>query len=94
MRNVLFAYTRGLATLRCVFVATSFTSERLGIRFDMTGDELAVFHPDGRRFMPFEDQMEELDRADHMADLMRKHLAGGATPEEVAELQRLLNPAG
>ena len=95
-KNELIAYTRGLATLRFERVRKSHTSKRLGVRFDMTGPELAVYHPDGRRFLAFGELAEERDRAerraDRLADLMRKQLAGRATPEEVAELQRLLNP--
>lgn len=92
----LIAYTRGRATLRYQRVRKSHTSKRLGVRFDMTGPELDVLHPDGRRFLPFEQLAEERDHAqrhaDRLADLMRKQLAGRATPEEAAELQRLLNP--
>ena len=33
----------------------SVVSPRLGIRFDLSGDEMAVFYPDGQPFLSFED---------------------------------------
>ncbi len=40
-------------------------SPRLGVRFDMTGDELAMFGPDGERFLsPLERQRLERERAE------------------------------
>jgi Uma2 family endonuclease len=44
--------------------ANGFISPRLGIRFDLSGPELAVFYPDGRRFLTF----EELDAERALAE--------------------------
>jgi Uma2 family endonuclease len=86
-----------------------FTSPRLGIRFDLSGEELAVIGPDDKRFLTFEElktlQEQETARADREAArataaqelierikvLSRKRRAGTATPEELAELDRLTN---
>jgi Uma2 family endonuclease len=107
-RNRLFAYRRGQAALApCRFRGT-YTSPRLGIRFDLTGPEMKIFYPDGRPFLTFEEleearvraelRVEEIQRrADRQAELMRRVLAQKATPEELQELQQLLAehpPAG
>ena len=36
-----------------------FVSPRLGIRFDLSGPEMVVFTPSGRRFLTFEELEEE-----------------------------------
>lgn len=85
-RNTLDAYVRGQATLVRRRVRDTFTSPRLGIRFDLTGPEMAVFRPDGRRFLSPEQGEAERRR---MSELVGKLLAGGASPEEIEELKRL-----
>jgi hypothetical protein len=50
-RNRLFAYCRGQMALRSIPFKGQYTSPRLGICFDLTGPEMVVFHPDGRRFL-------------------------------------------
>ena len=45
---------QGSALVRQYFVA-GYTCPRLGIRFDLSGDEMQVFYPDGRRFLTFEE---------------------------------------
>jgi Uma2 family endonuclease len=102
--NRLVVYIRGQATLRLVPFKGQFASPRLGIRFDLTGPEMVVFHPDGRRFLSFEELEDERrkaeqradmaeQRADRMAALMRKVMQQQATPEETLELQQLLRPS-
>ena len=97
--NTLAAYIRGQATLVRHRFEDGFTSPRLGIRFDLSGDEMVVWRPDGRRF-PTPEESDELlvstqkarlaaeTRLARMSALVGKLLAGTATPEEVAELQR------
>jgi Uma2 family endonuclease len=79
-------------------------SPQLGIRFDLTGSELVVRYPDGRPFLTFEEleaeRLREQQRADNaeqraarMAELATKALRQEATPEEMLELQRLLQTA-
>jgi hypothetical protein len=51
----LMVYLRGAAALRRQWKVEGFVSPRLGIRFDTSGTELAVFAPDGRRFLTFEE---------------------------------------
>ena len=60
--NRLFVYRRQGELLRRVRQTTGFVSPRLGIRFDTSGPELAVFRPDGQRFLTFEELETEWDK--------------------------------
>jgi hypothetical protein len=60
-RDHLSVYLRKGTVFRRVWLQTEFTSPLLGIRFDLTGDEMQVFYPDGRRFLTFAEL--EADRA-------------------------------
>jgi hypothetical protein len=122
---------RGSALVR-VRPMHNFVSLRLGIRFDLSGPEMVVYRPDGRRFLTFEELEEEraqtaqraeqaerragqaedrareaqdqareaqdqakqaterAKKAEHLAALSIKVLRQQATPEEAAELERLL----
>ncbi len=42
--------------------ASDWVSPRLGVRFDLSGDELKIFKPNGERFLTFRELMEERDR--------------------------------
>jgi Uma2 family endonuclease len=108
--NELEVYLRGKATLRRIYEVDGFVSPRLGIRFDLSGEELMLRHADGRPFLTFEELeadreslMDERDQAtderdratqrfNRLAELVRKQATQQATPEELAELQRLLKP--
>lgn len=80
--------------------AHNFTSPRLGIRFDLSGPELVVYHSTGERFRTIEELAAECDVAKkrverseqhlaHLAQLTRKLLRGQVTPEDLRELERL-----
>jgi Uma2 family endonuclease len=101
--NHLVVYRRRGATLRRVRKVDSYVSPRLGIRFDLSGPEMVVFHPNGRRFLTLEESEAERaraeqrastaeQRADRLAELTRRALAQQATPDKLQELQRLLAP--
>ena len=77
-----------------------FVSPRLGIRFDLTGEEMRVFFPDGRPFLSFEEleaerlrQEKRAQNAEQLAKrlthLSRKARLGQASPEELKELDLL-----
>jgi Uma2 family endonuclease len=38
------------------------TSPRLGVRFDLSGSELAIYGPDGQRFLTYQELAQERDR--------------------------------
>jgi Uma2 family endonuclease len=53
--NYLQVFVRRGEVLVRVRKPDGFISPRLGIRFDLSGPEMAVFYPDGRRFLTFEE---------------------------------------
>ncbi len=65
--NCLAVYLRGREALRRVHKTDGFVSPRLGIRFDLSGPEMVIYHPNGRRFLSFEEleaeRREAADRA-------------------------------
>jgi Uma2 family endonuclease len=56
--NRLKVFVRQGEVLRRVRPVDGFVSPRLGVRFDLSGTEMVVLRPDGRRFLSF----EELER--------------------------------
>jgi Uma2 family endonuclease len=88
-KNTLFAYVRGVETLVGVRNLATFISPRLGIRFDLSGPEMVVYRPDGRRFLSFEeleaDRERERDRADKAEERAQR---AERRAERLAELTR------
>jgi aryl-alcohol dehydrogenase-like predicted oxidoreductase len=110
--------------LRRIRKVDGLVSPRLDIRFDLSGTEMVVYSPKGRRFLTFEEleaervavetraeqehrraeqehrraeqerhQRAELEqRLARLAELSRKARRQEATPEELAELDRLEQP--
>ncbi len=72
-----------------------YTSQRLGIRFEVGPDSVRVFHPDDRPFLAAEEKearrAELVSHTQRLAELTRRVRHGAATPEELAELDRLLD---
>jgi Uma2 family endonuclease len=77
-----------------------FISPRLGIRFEPGQGDMEVYGPNGQRFLTFEEleaartqaqeQVEQVQkRARRLAELSRKARQQQASPEELAELERL-----
>ncbi len=65
----LLVYVRGRAALRMIAFKDTFTSPRLGIRFDLTGDEMRVSYPDGTPFLTFEELKSLQERQEaHLAE--------------------------
>jgi Uma2 family endonuclease len=60
--NFLEGWLRGNAGLEEIPDMKDWTSPNLGVRFDMTGVELRLFGPDGRRFLTFQELADERDR--------------------------------
>src|SRR5262249_21371763 len=95
-KNELAVYVRGRMALRLVRPSHNFVSPRLEIRFDLSGEEMVVYRPDGRRFFTPEEIEEAQQQADEaarrsrrLAELGRRACGGEATPEELPELERL-----
>jgi Uma2 family endonuclease len=70
--NRLLIYQRTGQVLRRVRCRDSHVSPRLGIRFDLTGPEMVVFHPDGRRFLSFEELESARMEAEQQAEQLQQ----------------------
>jgi hypothetical protein len=101
--NNLRGYLRRGELLIRVRQMNGFVSPRLGIQFDLSGAELVVRYPDGRPFLTFEElevqRVQAVQRAEQAeqraartAALALKFMRQEATPEEVLELQQLVEP--
>jgi Uma2 family endonuclease len=88
--NQLRVYVRGKAALRLLPRATEYTSPRLGVQFDPTGDEMVVYYPDGRRFMTFEEieaRNRRLEAETRQAEAARQQAEAARQQAEAARQQ-------
>ena len=74
--NRLHIFLRRGEVLVRVRKTDGFVSPRLGVRFDLSGPEMVVFYPNGRRFLTFEELDAERIQAEQRA---RGGAAGGET---------------
>ena len=68
-RITLVGWLRAGELLRPIAVMDGWTSPRLGIRFEMGGEELQILGPDGRPFTTFQETAELSERAQVRADV-------------------------
>jgi Uma2 family endonuclease len=66
--NRLKAFVRQGSVLLRVRPVQGYVSPRLGIRFDVSGEELVVYGPDGQRFLTFEELKAARRQAEQRAD--------------------------
>ncbi len=71
-RITLVGWLRAEDRLRPIAVMDGWTSPRLGIRFEMGGEELQILGPDGRPFTTFQETVELSERAQARADVEQK----------------------
>jgi Uma2 family endonuclease len=82
--NTLLAYRLEHDWLRPVRFDKEFVSPLLKVRFDLSGDEMAVFYPDGRRFL----SIEELDAV--RAEAEKRAEAADKRADDAAQRARRL----
>lgn len=92
--HALVVYQRGREALRRIWFESAYVSPRLGIRFDLAGTEMTVFHPSGRRFLSFEELEAEREEegkrrvaAEKRADTAEKRAS--AAEQRAARLAEL-----
>jgi Uma2 family endonuclease len=91
--NTLRGWLRNEYSLDAIESMANWHSPRLGIRFDLSSDELQIFHPDGTRFLSFIELAQEIDQEQQRADqeqqarleAIPRLLQLGLTNEQVAE---------
>jgi Uma2 family endonuclease len=67
----LLGWQREAGRLQALVPMHDRVSRRLGIRFDMSGEELVIHGLDGRRFLTFEDLREQEEQARNLAEQER-----------------------
>jgi len=80
-------WIRGRATLSRVYFQESFTSPRLGIRFDLTGPEMRVFQSNGDPFLTY-DQLKTLQEQERVRAEAQRQRAEQAERLAAEERQR------
>jgi hypothetical protein len=85
--NHLTVYLRRGEILARIRKVEGFVSPRLGIRFDTSGPELAVFYPSGERFLTFEELKAAQEAAEQRA--AQEHQERQAAEQRAARLAEL-----
>jgi len=83
-RVFLTVFLRAGAVLREIEAADGWVSPRLGIRFDLSGPELVLYHPDGRRFATFEELDQQRVAAERKAEDAQRQAADAQRQAEAA----------
>jgi hypothetical protein len=58
----LTGHLRNDGKLKAIAEMNGWVSPRLGVRFDLSGPELQLFGPDGKRFLTYQELVKERDR--------------------------------
>ena len=69
--NELLGWQRKLGRLWTIRQMDGWVSPRLGIRFDLSGEELRIYRPDGQRFLTFEELADRAEQAEQERDAER-----------------------
>jgi hypothetical protein len=85
---ILSGWLRSGASLQPIEVMDRWVSPRLGIRFDLSGDELVILCPDGERFLTFLELGEQREEARRQAQEARRLAKEEQKRREEAERQR------
>jgi Uma2 family endonuclease len=67
-RNDLSGWLRSGDELKEIESMHNWVSPRLGIRFDLSGDELVIYRPDGKRFLTFVELVQQQEEAQRRAE--------------------------
>jgi Uma2 family endonuclease len=86
-KNHLTVYRRQGQVLRRVRKVDGFVSPRLRIRFDLSGEEMVVFGPDGQRFLSFEELQAEHQKLKADQDRMEQQRIAAEQRAEHAQQQ-------
>ncbi|MDY6938917.1 MAG: DUF874 family protein [Cyanobacteriota bacterium] len=90
--NELRVWMRGDTGLVWVELEEEWVSPRLGIRFDLTGDELTVYQPDGERFLSYieleERAKEQYQRAEQESQRAEQERQRAEQERQRAEQER------
>lgn len=85
--NVLEIYERVGDRFALVNKPNGWISPRLGIRFDMGGEELVIHGPDGKRFLTYEELFEEAEAAAAKASEAEERAKQAELDAKIADAQ-------
>lgn len=85
--NVLEIYVREADRFVVVNDPNGWVSPRLGIRFELDEDELAIFGPDEKKFLTFDEICDEAENAKRDAAEAEKRARNAETDARIAEAQ-------
>ncbi|WRH66020.1 MAG: Uma2 family endonuclease [Planktothrix sp. GU0601_MAG3] len=74
-RNQLKGWLRREMGLDVIEEINGWVSPRLGIRFDLSGEELEIYRPDGIPFLSYQEVSEQLEQERQRADNAQQRLA-------------------
>ncbi len=83
--NQLRGWLRGQDGLDAIALMENSVSPRLGIRFDLSGDQLQIYRSDGTRFFSYVEICQLLEEAQQRAELAETTLAEERQRAELAE---------
>src|SRR5207244_1790515 len=91
----LTGWRRAGGQLQEIPVMKGWISPRLGVRFDLEGDDLVLYRPDGARFLTFVELQKQHDDAARRAEreatrAEREATRASAAEEEAQRLRKLL----
>src|SRR5262245_19283901 len=84
--NLLMAFVRQGQVLRRIRPVDGFVSPRLKIRFDLSGPEMIIYHPDGRKFSTFEEL--EAERVEAVRQTAEARQQAAEARQQATEAQR------
>lgn len=84
--NCLNGWLRNEDFLDVIEDMANWTSPRLGIRFNLSEDELQIIHPNGQPFVSYVEIAQRAERAEQtIQEAIPKLLQMGLSPEQIAE---------
>jgi Uma2 family endonuclease len=84
--NCLNGWLRNEDFLDVIEDMANWTSPRLGIRFNLSEDELQIIHPNGQPFVSYAEIAQRAERAEKtIQEAIPKLLQMGLSPEQIAE---------
>jgi Uma2 family endonuclease len=87
-KNDLTGWLRSEGVLDVIEEMNSWVSPRLGIRFDLSGDSLQLYHPDGNPFVSYVDIQRQLEQTQEELEQTQEELE--QTQQELEESQQQL----
>jgi Uma2 family endonuclease len=87
-RNIFRGWMRRGETLEAIALGRSWVSPQLGVRFELGGDELQVYGPDGKRFLTYVELVRQRDEEEREREKAEREKEAAEREKEAAEQAR------